>query len=160
MTERADSTGRKSPREAGNSRVGEGSSPSRRVNGDTLLRQGSSQIPSKGRWIKRTEIVKYFKRTTTSEQYYDNGLLEFSHPPVRNVWSLSSVGVIVARTLCFLSLLRLICLCVADTTSVSNVVRSWVSSSIYMLDMHGLSLLSSSVACLYWWYIGGSARCV
>ncbi|XP_055331599.1 uncharacterized protein LOC129583698 [Paramacrobiotus metropolitanus] len=58
-----------------------------RTSDDSKMQNGtgsygkSEQVPSKGKYVKRLENTKYIKETTVTEQYYDDGVLRFSHPP-------------------------------------------------------------------------------
>ena len=47
-----------------------------------LEEQAHFSIPSSGFYVKRTEIIKTFRRVTVSEQYYNHGTLAFASRPV------------------------------------------------------------------------------
>lgn len=46
-----------------------------------LEEQAHFSIPSSGFYVKRTEIIKTFRRVTVSEQYYNHGTLAFASRP-------------------------------------------------------------------------------
>ena len=41
-----------------------------------------TDIPAKGRFVKKIVTIKFFKRTTTAVQYFENSKLAFSVSPV------------------------------------------------------------------------------